>query len=455
MKDGETAGRMLPGGELTQSTDRRFSRRDFLKMGGAGLAGATLLGSTACRGPLGGGPVELTFWSWVPDIQKEVNLFQQSHPNIKIDHRNVGQGEDQYTKLRTALKAGEGAPDVVQIEFQFLRSFQQIDALVDISEHGANKVKDDFVPWTWDQVSEGSRVYAIPQDSGPMALLYRKDIFDKHGIEVPDTWEQFAQEAVKLHEADPNVYMTDFAHNDAGWFTALLWQAGSRPFKVDGTSLTININDAPAMKVAEYWQDLLDAEAVDTKPGFTSEWYSGLERGLYAAWISAAWGPVFLQGVAKKSSGKWRAAPLPQWNAGAQVSANWGGSTSAVINQTQNPAEATEFAIWLNRNSKSAKMLADKSFLFPTLESLLNSSEFQNKSYSFYGGQQVNEVFIEASRQVDLGFEWSPFQDYVYSQMEEVLGEASKGEISVMQALDNLQERVVKYAKSQGFKVKE
>jgi multiple sugar transport system substrate-binding protein len=455
MKDGETPGRELLRGELTQSKDRRFSRRDFLKMGGVGLAGATLLGGTACGGPRGGGPVELTFWSWVPDIDKEVKLFEKSHPNIKIKYVNAGQGEDEYTKLRTAIKSGEGAPDVVQIEFQYLRTFQQIDALVDVAEHGASKVEDDFVPWTWGQVSEGSRVYAIPQDSGPMGLLYRKDIFDEHGIEIPETWEQFAQEAVRLHEADPNVYMTDFAHNDPGWFTGLLWQAGSRPFKVDGTNLTININDAPAMKVAEYWQGLLDAEAVDTKPDFTSEWFSALERGRYATWIAAAWGPVFLQGVAKKSSGKWRAALMPQWEPGARVSANWGGSTSAVTNQSQYPAEATEFAVWLNHNSDSAKMLANESFLFPTLESLLNNPDFQNKSYPFYGGQEVNEVFIEASKQVDLGFEWSPFQDYVYSQMTEELGAASKGEISVMQALDNLQEKVVSYAKSQGFKVKE
>jgi multiple sugar transport system substrate-binding protein len=100
-------------------------------------------------------------------------------------------------------------------------------------------------------------------------------------------------------------------------------------------------------------------------------------------------------------------------------------------------------------------MLANESFLFPTLESLLDNPDFQNKSYSFYGGQQVNKVFIESSRQVDLGFEWSPFQDYVYTQMIEELGTATKGEITLMQALDNLQEKVVKYAKSQGFKVKE
>src|SRR5215211_1742165 len=441
--------------KMGRSAGRELTRWDFLKMSGAGLAGAAMLGSTACGGSRGSGPVTLTFWSWVPDIEKEIKLFEEAHPNIKIKYVNAGQGTPQYTKLRTALKSGSGAPDVVQIEFQYIPTFQQIDALADISQYGASDVEDDFVDWTWGQVSEGSKVYAIPQDSGPMGLLYRKDLFDEYGLKVPKTWDEFAQEANKLHEANPDVYMTDFPPNDGGWFTGLLWQAGSRPFKGSGDVLTININDSAAMKVADYWQELIDTGAVDMAPDFNNEWYSALDRGKYALWISAAWGPVFLSGVAKQSEGKWRAALLPQWNAGEQVSANWGGSTSAVIDQTEYPEEATEFAVWLNHNSKSAKMLADKSFLFPTLEGLLSSSEFLNKTDPFYGGQEINSVFAESSKQVDLGFQWSPFQDYVYTQMNEQLGRVSSGDITIPAALDNVQDQVVQYARSQGFKVTE
>jgi multiple sugar transport system substrate-binding protein len=100
-------------------------------------------------------------------------------------------------------------------------------------------------------------------------------------------------------------------------------------------------------------------------------------------------------------------------------------------------------------------MLADKSFLFPTLEGLLNSSEFRNKTDPFYGGQEVNSVFAESSKQVDLGFQWSPFQDYVYTQMTEQLGAVSTGDITMTEALDNVQNQVVQYARSQGFKVTE
>ncbi|MDQ3911693.1 MAG: extracellular solute-binding protein [Actinomycetota bacterium] len=436
------------------SRSRGLTRRDFLRMSGAGLAGASLFGSTACGGSTGSGPVQLTFWSWVPDIINEVKLFEKAHPNIKIKYVNAGQGTPEYTKLRTVLKSGSGVPDVVQIEFQYIPTFKQIDALADISPHGANDVKDDFAPWSWGQVSEGTKVYAIPQDGGPMGLLYRKDIFDKYNLKVPQTWDEFAKEAIKLHQSNSGIYITDFPTNDGGWFTGLLWQAGSRPFKVNGTDLTVNINDAAARKVAAYWQKLIDANAVDTAPDFNNEWYSALDRGKYALWISAAWGPVFLSGVAKQSSGKWRAALLPQWSPGEHVSANWGGSTSAVTKQSEYPKEATEFAIWLNHNSQSAKMLADKSFLFPTLKSLLESSDFQNKKTSFYGGQEVNKIFTKSSKQVDLGFEWSPFQDYVYTQMTDQLGSVGKGSISLTQALDNLQDKIVSYAKSQGFHVK-
>ncbi len=397
------------------------------------------------------GPVELTFWSWVPDLQKEVDLFEEAHPNIAVKLVNAGTGADEYTKLRTALKAGSGAPDVVQVEFQFIPTFRQIDGLVDLSQYGANEVKDDYADWAWDQVSEGDSVYAIPQDSGPMGLLYRKDIFEKYNLEVPTTWDEFAAEAEKLHKANPDIFMTDFPPSDPGWFTGLLWQNGVRPFEVDGTNVSVSLDDPAVLQVTEFWGDLIDAGLVDTTPDFTNEWYSGLSEGKYASWVSAAWGPVFLQGIAGKTSGKWRVAPLPQWEEGEEVTANWGGSTDAVTTQSDNPEEAAELAIWLNHDPESVAMLNETSFLFPVLESHLESDDFKTKQYPFYGGQEVNEVFIESSNNVDTGFEWSPFQDYVYSQMSTHLSAAIKGEMSYTEAIEDLQSTVAKYAEDQGF----
>jgi multiple sugar transport system substrate-binding protein len=429
------------------------------KAGTALLLTSMLIGVlAACGGSSSGsaapsnGPVTLTFWTWVPQIQNEIGLFEKSHPNIKIKLVNAGQGDPEYTKLHTALKAGAGAPDVVQLEFQELPSFVLTGKIVDLAQYGAKNIQSDYVPWTWSQVAQGDKVYAIPQDSGPMGLLYRQDIFDQYHIAVPKTWDEYAQAAIALHKANPKIYMTDFPPSQGASFTGLAWQAGSHPFKVNGTNIGININDAPALKVADYWGNLVKEKVVDTAPDFTNDWYAALGNGKYASWITAAWGPVFLSGVAAKSAGKWRAVPLPQWNAGDKVSVNWGGSTDAVTTQSQHPKEAAEFAMWLNHDKGSATMFAQKQFLFPVLQSVLADPAFDTPS-DFYGGQKVNEVFIAASKEVDTSFQWSPFQDYVYSQYTNQIGNAVNGKISFEQAINNLQGNVVSYAKEQGFTV--
>jgi multiple sugar transport system substrate-binding protein len=438
----------------SESRVGRLTRRDFLKMGGGALAGTYAMGGLAgCGGGSVGGPTELTLWAWLPDFQAQVDMFEKAHKNIKVKLVNAGQGEDEYQKLRTALKAGSGAPDVVHMEFQYIPTFRQIDGLADISEYGANDYKSDFAPWTWDQVSEGDAVYAMPWDSGPMALLYRKDIFDEYSIEVPTTWDQFAQEAEKLHKADPETYLADFTPEDGGWLTGLMWQAGARPFEVDGTKVSINMDDPAIMKVSEYWGDLIERDIVATDPGFTNDWYRSFAKGIYATWPTAAWGPVFLEGVAGESKGKWRAAPLPQWEEGADASSNWGGSTLAVTTQSENAEEAAQLAIWLTHDPKPTELYTTKQFLFPVLNDLLDSPEFRNRKFDFYGGQAVNSVFVEASNNVNKGFEWSPFQDYVYTQMVEQFGAAATGDTEFSQVPENLQDKISRYAKQQGFKV--
>ena len=95
------------------------------------------------------GPATNTFWSWVPNLQQAVNLFEQSHPNIKVKLDNVGSGSAEYTKLTTALKSGSGAPDVAQVEYSYLPQYELGNDLVDLSQYGASSLKNDFVSWVW------------------------------------------------------------------------------------------------------------------------------------------------------------------------------------------------------------------------------------------------------------------------------------------------------------------
>ncbi|KJC64633.1 ABC transporter substrate-binding protein [Agreia bicolorata] len=399
-------------------------------------------------------PTELTFWTWVPDVQKEVDLFEAKYPNIKVTVVNTTGGTQQYPKLRAAIKAGEGAPDVAQIEYQYLSSFRQTGSLSDLTQFGADEHKSDYVDWIWNQVADDKGVWAVPQDSGPMGNLYRTDIWAAAGLEgPPSTWDEFAEQAAEIRSKTDS-YIADLPGNDPGQMMGLFWQAGAKPFSYDGDkTVSINLNSPEATKVVAFWQDLIQKDLVATDPDFADEWYQGLARGKYASWQVAAWGPLFLQGTAKDTSGLWNAAKLPQWNAGEDVSGNWGGSTDAVLAGSDNQIAAYELAKFINTDEESALLLANDQFLFPTTTATLKNPDFVDQESEFYGGQKVNEFFAGVSTTVDKDFQWLPFMDFVYSSYNETVGAAISDKADMVSALDDWQNAVQEYATQQGFTV--
>jgi multiple sugar transport system substrate-binding protein len=399
-------------------------------------------------------PATLTFWTWVSGIQTEVNLFEQAYPQIKVNVVNAGQSATEYAKLRTAIQAGNG-PDVAQVEYQYLPSFEATNSLLNIAPYiNALQFKSKYPAWVASQVTKGGGIYGIPQDTGPMGLLYRKDLLKKAGLTVPTTWAQFATDAVAYHKKFPHSYLADMPPTDIGEWIGLFWQAGSRPFGQNGTTLTLDLADKQDVMVANYWTKLIKEGAIAVDPDFTTTWYHGLSTGKYASWLTAAWGPLFLQGTAKNTAGKWAAAPLPQWKAGENVSGNWGGSTDAVIKSTQYPQQAALFASWLNQNATSALDLNTQQFLFPSTNVTLSNPKFKNLKASFYGGQQVNKVFGAISKGVATNFQWSPIIDYIYSDSNDVFGKAVTNHTSLAAALSAWNSQVVTYAKQQGYTVK-
>jgi multiple sugar transport system substrate-binding protein len=399
-------------------------------------------------------PTELTFWTWVPDIQDQVDLFMEAYPAIKVNVENVGQGGPHYTAVRTALQAGSGAPDVIQLEFQYISSFAVTNDLLDLAPYGASGLSNEYVPWVWNQVKNGDQVLAIPQDSGPMGNLYRQDIMEAAGIMTPPvTYEDYrvAAEAVR---ANTDSYISNLPSGQGGQWLGLLWQAGVKPFGYDGDKgVKVDVNSARAKEVVAYWQDLIQRDLVSVDADFTDEWYQGLNQGRYAGWLTAAWAPVFLSGAAADTSGKWRAAPLPQWSAGESVSGNWGGSSNAVLASSKNPIAAYELARWINNEQEPALRFATQQFLFPTANAVLADPIFANSEPAFYGGQRVNEVFAGISKTVDTEFQWLPYMDFAYASFNDTFGVAAAAKGDLGAGLDAWQKALVDYGIQQGFEV--
>src|ERR1035437_2553227 len=212
-------------------------------------------------------PTTITFWSWLPDMQSEVNLFEKKYPKIHVSYQNAGQGATEYTKLRTVIKAGRGQPDATQIEFQYLPSLQSY--LLDFTPYGFGSLKSQFVSSIWGQVAIDGGLYGIPQDYAPMGNLYRHDLFTAAGItQAPATWDEYMADA-KIIKAKTGNYISDLPGNDGGQFLSLMWQAGARPFAYDGKkTVTVNIESPEAKKVVDYWNSMIKQGLVDTAPDF-------------------------------------------------------------------------------------------------------------------------------------------------------------------------------------------
>lgn len=399
-------------------------------------------------------PTELTFWTWVPNITSQVDLFMKQYPNIKVKVENVGQGADHYKKMRTVLKSGKGAPDVSQVELQYISSFTVTKNLLDLTPLGGKELEPQFSDWAWKQVSTGDSVWAVPQDGGPLGSLYRTDIIEQAGGNgEAKTWEDYYQLA-KLVRSNTKSYLGCLSPNEAGIILGFLWAAGSKPFSYDGVqTVKVNLTDDSANKVMTYWQKLLQEDLLAVDAAWTDSWYQGLANGKYAGWLTAAWGPVFLQGTAGKTSGKWHATALPQWDASQNVSGNWGGSTSVVLNTTQNQIAAYELAKYINTNIDCTLMFANKQSFFPVTKATLADTRFTEAKSDFFAGQQVNKLFAGISDTVDKSFGWLPYMDVVYSSFNDTIGKqiAAKGDLVAGMAA--WETALTDYGTQQGFTV--
>jgi multiple sugar transport system substrate-binding protein len=407
------------------------------------------------------GQISLEVWSWVVGLDKAAKLFEQAYPNIKVTVNNVGGGPVEYQKLQTAIKAGSGGPDVAQIEFMFLPSFIVTDGLTDLAQHGVNDVKAYFVPWTWNQVSpDGKAVYAIPQDSGPMAFLYNKKIFDQYGLTVPTTWDEFAQQAEKLYQASGGkVKIANFFPTHAPWLISMAWANGAELFKANGDTWTQTLNGPETEKVLAFWDDLIKKKYVSTITGFTAEFYNAVSSGQIAGSIEAAWGPgVLAASLNDKTSGEWRVTPLPQWNKGQPFRCgNWGGSSYVVLKQSKHPKAATLFCVWLN-SAKGPVLSNWTSYgIFPASLSGLNSPDLHQPDKNpskFCGGQNIAEVYVQASKAVNVDFAWSPWFAFVNDNYNKQISAMLTGTLNPQQALDAWQSESLKNASADGYEVK-
>jgi multiple sugar transport system substrate-binding protein len=408
--------------------------------------------SSAPSAPAGdpNAPATLDFWTWTTNMEKVVDIWNKKNPTQQVKVNKQAQGEEYITRLLTASKAGN-APCLVHAEYQALPVLVTNGAVTDLTAT-VEPIKSSFPEGTLGLTSFGGKSFGIPQDVGPMMLYYRKDLFDKYGLEVPTTWDQFAQEAKALHQKDPKRYLATFSAGDPGWFAGLAEQAGANWWSSDGNTWKVGINDEATKKVASYWGNLVNDGTLSGQPMYTPEWNAAMSDGTLLTWPSAVWGAGVLEGVAPSTKGKWAMAPMPQWTAGEQVTGFWGGSATAVSENCKDKPQAEKFATWLNTDPEALEALVTKSGVYPAATAGQTGSALSKAPTML---PDDPEFYSRASQiaQGARGFTWGPNVNVTYSAYTDEFQKAIQAKSDFGTALDQMQTKSVADLEKQGFPV--
>jgi multiple sugar transport system substrate-binding protein len=425
------------------------SSSDSSSSPGSGTAAGTVSDADVQAALTAGGT--LTVWAWEPTLKQVVAKFQEKYPKVKVDLVNAGTGDKQYTALQNAITAGKGVPDIGQIEYYALPQFALGKSLTSLKGYGAEDLKAEFTPGPWNSVHSGGDIFGLPMDSGPMALFYNKDVFDKYAIKVPTTWTEYLDAARKLHKADPKAYITNDT-GDAGFVTSMIWQAGGKPYQVDGTNVTINFSDPGTAEFVKIWQQLITEKLLAPISSWSDQWFQGISNGSIASLATGAWMPANFVTSAPAGSGKWRAADLPQWTAGGTASSESGGSSLAILDKGANKALAYGFMKYAT-DGDGVQIRVDNG-AFPATNAQLQSQSFLDSEFKYFGGQKANAVFAKSAQGVVTGWSYLPFQVYANSVFNDTVGKAYVSSTTLADGLKAWQDQSAKYGKEQGFTIK-
>jgi len=395
-----------------------------------------------------GGTIQ--FWSWTPSAQAQADAFMAEYPNVKVEVTETGGSSDQTMQLQNALTAGSGIPDVVSMEYQTMPQFQLPGELLDLAPYGFADAEEQFSASTWDSVTDGDTVYGLPQDSGPMAMFYNDAVFSELGIAVPTTWDEYVAAGETIAASNPDrCIVAD--NGNAGFVNSMIWQAGGRPYAIDGETVTIDLQDEGSKRWTANWNRVVEGGLNCDMAEWSDEWFASLSDGTIATVLSGAWMPGVFEASAPGGAGQWRVAPMPTYD-GTPANANIGGTGGAVPADAENPDLGAAFLRWLLTDQASIDIFLESGG-FPATVADLESPEFLGAESEYFGGQAINEVLVAGIEDVGADWQYLPWQPYANSIAGETIGQSYVSGGDLNEGLVAWQDANIEYAERQGFTV--
>lgn len=184
---------------------RRISRRRFIQITSAGIAGAAFLEVTGCGGGGGGGGGngEFTF-SFGPDpsgsLQALVDRFnKQSGGKYTAKYREMPADTGQYfDQLQTEFQSGASNIDLIGGDVIWPAQLAAPGYIADLSDRFPKDEQSKYLPGPIESNTFEGAVYGQPWFTDAGLLYYRSDLLEQAGFgEPPKTWEELKDQATK------------------------------------------------------------------------------------------------------------------------------------------------------------------------------------------------------------------------------------------------------------------
>ena len=151
---------------------------------------------------------KLTFWNMpfnTQEVSQEYVKWWEENiakvlPNLEAD-TYYGPGTYDAQRKNFVVQAKTGKPDVIEGLVEDLTVYTKQDLIVDLTDlFNSWEDKDQFVQSTVDALMFDGKLYGIPYNTNARVLLYRKDLFEEYGLEVPKTWDEYVKVASAITE---------------------------------------------------------------------------------------------------------------------------------------------------------------------------------------------------------------------------------------------------------------
>lgn len=397
---------------------------------GAALCGASVAHAATLSISCGAVGQEFEFCktgteAWAKKTGNEVKLI--STPNSATERLAL------YQQL---LAAGAADVDVFQIDVVWPGILA--NHLTDLTPYAKDVVKEHFPAIIKNNTVDGKLV-AMPWFTDAGLLYYRKDLLAKHGAQPPQTWQELAETAKKIQDAERT------AGNDKMWgfvwqgrayegltCNALEWVASHNGGTVVDESGKITINNPQAVAAidgAAGWIKTISPEGV---LNYTEEESRGVFQSGNAVFMRNwpyAW--PLAQGPESAIKDKVGVSALPKGGADGRSAATLGGWQLAVSKYSKNQELAADLVMYLT-SAEEQKRRAVKGAYNPTIESLYKDPEILAAA-PFMG--ELYDTFVNAVARPSTvtGAKYNQVSNEFWNAVHGVLSGRAKADASLAQ----------------------